>query len=279
MAIVIKENTIIYFTLFFVLLSSGFVYAHGTPPTASNVIIAGNGTINLTENATTSVVVTTTITDSEGCGDITGVTVKFYKTITGVDAVDDENNHYTQAASLVPETCFGSSTSYAAAIPVWYYADPAEWTAQVIPTDGTEGAISTSTVAIDTLIALSVTDAIDQGELVLGTDTGIADKTTQITNTGNVGIGVQVNSGASSTAMTCNTGTISVENEKYSTSTGVAYALRTALTDLANSIINFSIAQRTGEVSTNFLYWGLGMPIEGVGGICTGKVVFTPIIL
>jgi hypothetical protein len=280
----IKKITITCLAVFFVLLNCNLVYAHDPPPVASGVAINGTDTsITLTENTTTNVFVTATVTDNNGCADITGVTVKFYKTATGAGAADDENNHYTVTTptDVVQNTCVGLVATYTATIPVWYYADPAEWTAQVTPTDGVDGDVATDTIAVDTLKALNVTGAIAYGELALNTDTGTTDKIATITNTGNAAIGVQVDGygfeNGDGLAMMCTTGSITIGEEKYSKTASIAYASKSALTDTAATIADFSIAQRTDSSTTGTLYWGFGIPVNGVGGSCTGTVVFTPL--
>ncbi len=280
----IKKITIVFLALFIVLLNRSLVYAHDPPPVASGVAINGTDTtITLTENTTANVTVTATVTDNNGCADITGVTVKFYKTATGAEAGDDENNHYTVTTptDVVQNTCVGLVATYTATIPVWYYADPAEWTAQVTPTDGVAGTVSTDTIAIDTLKALNVTGTIAYGELALNTDTGTTDRTATVTNTGNATIGVQVDGyGAENgdgLAMTCTIGSVTIGEEKYSKTALTAYASKSALTDTAATIADFSIVQRTGSATTGDIYWGLGLPVNGVGGSCNGMVVFTAI--
>jgi len=284
MKMIIRKILAIYFVFLFVLLNCSLVYAHDPPPVASDVSInSGAGSISLTEGTTTNVVVTATVTDDNGCEDITGVTVKFYKTAMGAGAADDENNHYTVTTptDVVKNSCVSLVATYTATIPVWYYADPAEWTTQVTPTDGTDGTASTDTITINTLIALSVTDTIDYGPLALGADTGAGDATTTVTNTGNASIGVQVDGyGASDSdgkSMICTFGSILLANEKYSKTASTAYASKTALTDTATTVVDFSIAQRTDGATTGDIYWGFGMPANGVGGSCTGTVVFTPL--
>ena len=279
---IIKKITITGLTLFFVLLSRSLVYASDPRPVASGVSInSGADSISLTEGVTTNVTVTATVTDNSGCADITGVTVKFYKTSTGAGATDDENNHYTVTTptDVIQNSCDLLVATYTATIPVWYYADPSEWTAQVTPSDEAVGTADTDTITIDTLKALNVTGTIAFGELALDTDTGTTDKTTTVTNTGNAVIGVAVDGyGAGNgdgKSMICEHGSILLEKEKYSKTAGIAYISKTALTDDAAEVAGLTVAQRTGSVTTGDIYWGLGLPLNGVGGSCSGTVVFT----
>jgi len=276
---IIKKITIIILALFFVLLSRSLVYASDPRPVASNVAINGTDTsITLTENSTTNVVVTATVTDNSGCADILKVTVKFYETATGAGAADNANNHYTLTTpAVVQDTCEGLVATYTATIPVQYYADPAEWTAQVTPTDEADGTVATDTITMNVLTALNVTGSIAFGELALNTDTG----TTDTTSTGNVAISVQVDGygevNGDGFAMTCTIGSITIGKERYSKTASTEYASKTPLTDTAATVADFSVAKRTTTKTTGIIYWGFGLPLNGVGGSCSGTVVFTAI--
>ncbi len=263
-------------------------------PIASSVSIDSDAaSIILVENATVTVTTTAVVTDNNGCEDIDSVTIVFYKTTTGYSAANDENNHYA-TTTMVQDTgtCAGSgdtAATYTATTTVWYYADPTDngsissttdWTARVVPSDETAGTADTDSIEMATLTALDVTTAINYGQLALGADTGTTDTTTTITNTGNEGADVDVDGYGSSDgdgySMTCTWGTIPIANEKYATSTAVAYASRNVLSDTANEV-DIDVAQRTDVATTGELYWGFGLPADGVGGSCSGTVVFTAV--
>jgi hypothetical protein len=280
---IIKKITITFLALFFVLLNRSLVYASDPRPVASGVAINGtDASITLTENSTTNVVVTATVTDNSGCADITKVTVKFYKTATGAGAADNANNHYTLTTpAVVQDDCEGFVATYTATIPVQYYADPAEWTAQATPTDEADGTVATNTITMNMLTAFDLTGSITFGELALNTDTGTTDKIATVTNTGNVAIGVAVDGygieNGDGLAMKCTHGSILLEKEKYSKTASTEYASKTPLTDTAAPVADFSVAQRTTTKTTGKIYWGFGLPLNGVGGTCSGTVVFTAI--
>jgi hypothetical protein len=293
MTTIIKKITIIAFALFFVLLNCRLVYAIDERPVSSAVAITGE-LITLTENTTANVIVTATVTDTDGCEDIDSVSVKFFRTDLTSSGADDANHRYTQAAVLDTGTCEGGgdlSSTWTATISVQYYADPTDagaysgttWSAEVIPSDhiGAGTTEGNDTTEMATLKALEATTPIAYGELALNGNTGTTDQTTTITNTGNTAIGVQVDGYGSidgdGKSMICTSGSVLLENEKYSKTALTAYASKTVLTDTAATVADFSINQRTDGASTNVLYWGFGMPINGVGGSCAGTVVFTAI--
>jgi len=271
--------------------SSFTTVSENSLPIMSGVLInSGDTSINLTENSTTAVNVIGTATDTNGCSNLSGVSAKLYRTTVGVDASDDDNNHYSVSCSQDEGSCLGgedNTATYTCAFSVQYYADPTDassvnaadnWTTQLTPSDSVgAGTADTDTIEMNSLTALNVTASINFGELALGNNTDTTNQTTTITNTGNEGLDVNV-SGYGATpsdgyAMTCTIGTIAIANAKYSTSTfdydlaGTALASTTAELDL-------DIPQRTGTVTTGIVYWGIGLPSTNVGGSCSGTIVF-----
>ena len=131
-----------------------------------------------------------------------------------------------------------------------------------------------------TLLAVDITDSIDYGSLALNATT--ADTTafdTIVTNTGNSAtVGVQVKSDAS-TAMSCDIGTIPVGNERYHAASATPYTSKTALKATDETVAGVSAAKTTDGLTgdEDTVSWGLQMPVSGVGGTCSGTVVFTAI--
>jgi len=262
-------------------------------PISSNVSINnGDATVTLAENTPTTVTVSASVFDANGCADIDEVDVKLFRTAVTASCSSNANNCYTATATLVAGTCTDSSdlsADYTASIPVQYYADPTDvgavyaadnWSAQVIPHDEGVGTAGTNdTIEMATLIALNVTSTIAYGTIPLGGNTAGVNQTTVVTNTGNAQIGPQVNSGAATTAMTCTTGSIPVANEMYDVDSMTYGSMTHALTGTAVSVGNGFVLPKTttGTASTDSLYWGLAMPSSSVTGTCSGTVVFTPI--
>ncbi len=279
---IFKKYVSVVFILF-VLLYSHLVYAEDNFPKASNVSInSGESAISLTEGTTTDVVVTAVVTadTAEACENISGVTVVFYNTTVGDDAGDNNNDHYTVDTQhvIVQNPCIGMTATYTATIPVWYYADPSEWTAEVIPTGGTA---DSTTIKINKLRALEVNDTLNFGEMALNTDTGDWETSTTITNTGNTSIGVQIYGfgliGNDGMSMACTHGDIGIAYEKYNTTAETPYADKISISNMASVIEGFTIDKRTDLATEKDLYWGFGLPINGVGGSCKGTIVFTAI--
>jgi hypothetical protein len=290
------------------MMSASQVWADnsGSSMTLSNVIPVSSGVsidngadaVFLTENTTKNVIVTATITDNNGCPDITGFSVKFFRTDFGSACTPDENNCYLQAtSSLVAGTCTGPSdlsADYTATIPVWYYADPTDvgsaqptqtWSAQVTPSDltgaGTAG--SNDTIEMATMVGAGFTPSnIPYSTLNLGVDSGTNDTTLTVTNTGNQAIGALLDGFGSvngdGLSMTCTPGSIPIGNERYHLTPSTTYASKIALTDTSTNTTQSLVKTTNGaSPTTGNIYWGMGAPSSiGVQGACTGVVVFTP---
>lgn len=260
-------------------------------PGASSVDIDSAATaIHLTENTTTAVTVTATVSDNNGCEDIDSVQVKLFKTDTGASAADDDNNHYTVSAVSDGNCTAGGADltdTFTATVNVNYYADPTDdgsiyadtnWTAEVTPFDESTGTSDTDTIEMSTLTALNVSGSISYGTVGLGEDTGSTDQSVTVTNTGNEGIDIDLDgygdADGDGYAMVCTAGNVPIADEKYSATASTEYDSKVALSDSATEL-DMDIPQQTASASTKDTYWGLSMPSEGVRGTCSGVVVFT----
>lgn len=262
-----------------------------TPPVASSVDIdSAATTVHLTENSTTDVTVTSTIVDNNSCEEITSVLVAFFRTDTGAGELDNFNSHYTVNAVSDGDCVAGGSDltdTYTATLQVNFNADPTDagsvneatnWTAKVTPSDSETGTPDSDTIEMSTLTALNTTASIAYGTIGLGEDTGTDDQSVTVTNTGNEGIDVDLDgygtADGDGLAMTCSVGDIPVGNERYSSTAGVEYSAKTSLTDGATEL-DLDVKQEVGDPSSENVYWGLGMPTQGVSGTCSGMIVFT----
>ena len=255
--------------------------------------------IDLTEATHTHVAVTATVTDNNSCEEITGVTAKLFRTnvADGAACTTNLNNCYAPVAMTIVDsgnTCTAGGTDlsadYTASIEVQFYADATDtgayeattWSVHVIPSDaGGAGTAGTdNTAEMNTLTALNVTANIAYGELALGEDTDTDNETTTVSNTGNVDIDSELKSGAATTAMTCDPlGSIPVANEKFGLTTGDWDGLTSLVGSTTHVNAGMDIHKTTdGTPLTDIIYWGLGMPANGVAGNCSGTVVFTAVV-
>jgi hypothetical protein len=259
-------------------VSTASVTVGNAAPVASSASLNGGSAITLTENTTTSISVTGTVTDTNGCLDLTSVRVVVYKDGTTCeesgDADNDDCYFWQDDAPDEDASCTGSSdTTYAVShsFDIQYYADGGTWKATILPRDGGAGTASTSAgVTLNDLQALAVSATISYGSVSVGNNS-TGDHTATVTNTGNTAIDFKI-SGAD---LTCTTlGSIPVGNEEYSLST-FSYGDGTDLSDTPTDV-NADLA--TPSVATvpvtDLTYWHVSVP-NGVSGTCSGDVTFT----
>lgn len=163
-------------------------------PVASTVTIdSGANSVNLTNGTITTVSCTGTITDNDGFGNILSVNAKLFRTGVGSGATDDDNNHYTLSgdSECIPSNGSGSSEDYTCDFDVEFHAEATDigtysaqdWTCTMTPFDGEGAGTSDSdTIEVNTLYALSITASIDYGQIELGSNTGLTNKQSTITN-------------------------------------------------------------------------------------------------
>jgi hypothetical protein len=260
-------------------------------PSVSAVAIVPS-TITLTENATTSVTITATITDGNGCDTVFAsgsIVATLYRSGVGSACSANDNNCYRSIAlSEVGATCSGGSDTSGDAsgtVALWYHADatdasstyPTEtWVADVKAIDF-ENASSTasSTAELNSLYALNVTASISYGTLAANADTGATNQLATTTNTGNYKLDIEF-SGTDMTDGGVNT--IVAAQQKYSTTSATYASLAFTLsTSPASQQVNIVKATASSTPSTQTTYWGIAIPSGKPAGSYTGTNTFTAI--
>ncbi|MCB9790776.1 hypothetical protein H6764_02015, partial [Candidatus Nomurabacteria bacterium] len=157
-------------------------------PSLSSTTINGASDITLTEGTTTSVVVSATVTDNNGCSDLSTVVAEIYRSGIGQAScsVTDEDNCYTGISCSIntgANDCTGASDSsaqYDCTFSVEYYADsttagteyPTEdWSAYVTATDddaAADNASPATAVEMNTLVALDISGSPSYGTFGAG---------------------------------------------------------------------------------------------------------------
>lgn len=275
---------------------------------ASTSVTVGNATpsvsavavtpspIVLNDNATATVTITATITDSNGCGEvISSGSIAFVLYQSGVAATSSctaSTGCYTgystysvqasDSCGASPDTTANVSTT----IPVWYNADPtdssstysAQWWVGYVKAndylDASSSATSSTAVELNTLAGVAVTPStINHGQVSAGANSGATNQTATTTNTGNSKIDIEF----SGTDMT-GAGTLTVDNQKYST-TSVTYAslAYTLSTTAALKDINLGATTATTSPTTSSTYWGINIPNGTASGTYTGTNTFTAV--
>jgi len=243
-----------------------------TAPVASAVHLNNDSAITLTEYTTKAVNVTSTVTDDNGCDDLTKATIALYKSGATCASTSDADNdvcYFYEDTTL--SWCSGTSGDITHTFDVQYYADPdATWTAEVIPYDEGTGTSAESSQTLSELQSLDVSASISYGSVSAGSNS-TGDHTATTTDTGNVAIDVQI----SGTAMSCDVrGSIATSSQEYATST-FSYGAGTDLSDAAADWnLDLPTPEDTNVPVTDATYWQVGVP-TGSEGTCSGTNTFT----
>ncbi len=261
--------------------STASVTVANVAPVASSASLNGESDIVLTEGTTTPEVVTGTVTDANGCVDLTSIVIKVYTGTLGSCTVTNNTTCYitTLSSPSTDASCTGGSdttvaiSSSNATFNMQYYATPGTWKASIIPSDG-GGAGTTSSssgTTLDSLTALEVSSTITYGSVANGANSS-GDHIATVTNTGNIAIDYNL-SGAD---LTCTTiGSIPKGDQQYGTSS-FSYGGGTALT-ATPALVSANIAvQTSGTPVTASSYWQITVP-NGVSGTCSGNVTFAAV--
>ncbi len=155
-------------------VKSPFVFAYwralNSIPIVSATTLNSGSSISLTENTSTTISVTATITDLNGSGDISYATSVIYRSGVGANCTVDDNNCYRISSSACTlSSCSGNSCSVTCSAKINFFADPTDassttysaqnWLAEVSGFDasGVVGSSSASGVELNTLQAIDIT--------------------------------------------------------------------------------------------------------------------------
>jgi len=266
-------------------------------PSASAAALNGGSAITLTSNLTKTIVGTATITDNNGCEDISSVTAVLFRTnvTSGPGASDNNQTHYAATCSSNSDCTAGGSDiteTYNCSFSMTWYADPTDvgsnnnatdWTFNVTPSDGSSGVTDSAAQEVNTLTSLFLeTSSIAFGSLALGADTGSTNQNTSIANHGNEGLDVSLTgygaTSGDSQSMNCTIGSTAINKLKYNSTTFTFSSGGIALSNTSTEL-DLDIAQGSDSTRkpTKLTYYGFGFPSTGVGGSCTGTVVITAV--
>lgn len=265
-------------------IGASFV-VNNAAPIVSSVNVNSGSAISLGEGQTTPVSLTATVTDNNGCSDLSTVVASLYRSAVAFASCDEagnanNNNCYPVIACSTSNCTTGVSADYTCTAYLKSYADPTDtnsqydgqkWIDTFLATDnnsvGTTGSV-TPGVTLNSLSAFDVTGTIGYGSLSVGQKTDPLDKITTITNTGNTGLdqdlsGEDMNNGVG--------GTIAVSYQRYALIASTAYSSGTTLTTSAvTSLVH--VAKTTSDTgATKPTYWGLEIPSGTTSGSYTGQ--------
>ena len=246
-------------------------------PEASSASLNGGDAITLTENTTTAITASGTVTDNNSCKDLASVSIAVYKDGTTCAVIGDADNDncyfYTDSDPTNDASCTGDDdVTYAAsyAFNIQYYADGGTWEATIISSDvvGAGTPDTSAGVTLNDLQALDV-GSIAYGSVNPGPDS-TGDHTADVTNTGNTAVDFKI----SGTDLTCDArGSIPVTSEQYDLA-GFSYGAGTALSGTPTDVDANLPAPSTATVPVqDTSYWQVSIP-NGTKGTCSGTTSF-----
>lgn len=262
-------------------------------PTVDSVSLNNGNSITLTENTTTLVSATGTVSDADGYTDITSVQGKLYRSgVSGAENCTLDNNNCYEDTSCATSNCSGNTCDYTCDYNLQFFADPTDtgtyataqgwdtqkWTAWVKVIDSASASSTATntaeTVDVSTLTAINVDSSITYDALDPGQNMANLTKATNATNTGNVPIDVQLKGDD----MISGANTIAVSNQRYSTTTNDTWANGNQLT---SSYVNFEVdlpkPTASPSNSTDTIYWGWQVPSGTPAGTYTGTNYFNAV--
>lgn len=245
----------------------------GETLTVASPTLDGGTAITLTTGGgTTTVIGTTTITDTDGYENILFATATLYRNGAATSCTSGAANpnwcYYMASTSCSFGATTSSTTDTACSADVWFVAEPTagtsslsgEWQMDITATCAC-ASTSTGTTSQDlnSFYYLDITGSIDYGELIVGATS--SDATTTVTNQGNVPIdieilGVDMESGAYS---------IAIGQQKYSDAS-LGDWVGTAASTTPQSL-NLSLPKPTSTTSpdNDDIYWMLKIPNQQKG--------------
>lgn len=292
-AIFLVGAALIFRTILAATVSSSVIVGNSIPAASAVLVNAGVSPIVLNANATTSVTVTATITDNNGCSDVFGgagtTTVYLYRSgYTSSSCISSQNPLYCYRQSFQQNNCAGTSTTAFATTTfnVQYFAQATDasssfpgqyWMATVIVQDSsnaTSSADSPQTVVLNTLTAINLaTTTISYGTLSPNTNTGGTNQQVLVANVGNSTTTVQV---SANPTLTSGTNIIATSSQVYSSTTFTYGAGGISLSGTPTAIPGFGITAPTSTAtSSKTSYWGLAVPAGTATGTYSGTNVFT----
>ena len=294
--------------------------------TASTTVTVGNAsptltvtldrtTITLTENTFVWASSTVTVTDGNGCSEITSVRAQLAYVnpattpANGAECSYAANTCYlpttkpapavgTCLATTTGNTCTGgtdTSAQYECGFPVWYDATPTDasspgltgsyWYVTATTTDGTATVAATNTtqtVDVATLNSLDVTGPIAYGSVSPSSNTGATNQSVTHTNTGNTAIDNEISGDVMCTNYsTCTAGKILLPGQQKFGTSNVTYASLTStlIATTTPATIELALATSTAPTTaiTTITYCGIAVPAAQASGAYTGQNTLTAV--
>jgi hypothetical protein len=257
-------------------------HVNDVAPAVSNVTLNGGGNITLNiKNAGGKdvLVASNSVTDNNGCTDMTGATSTAYfgNVANGADCSANNNNCYQMASgNCVLSSCDGvddATATYTCSSSFAFYTVPTDadagaaafsWFARLAAADGSaEGAGSYTTlngVEVVSAAAMEVTETeITYGTIQANGNTGSRNSTTTVVNFGNTPIDTDL-TGEDMLRNSVGPEIIGIENQEYGLD-NFAWGAGTNTSSSTAGTVDVVINRPTSEVDVeDEIYWGIGIP-------------------
>ncbi|HEY5221125.1 MAG TPA: hypothetical protein VIJ29_03210 [Candidatus Paceibacterota bacterium] len=276
-------------TIFAANLTSQVVVG-SSAPAISSVSVNGGTSITLSPNTTTNINVNATISDANGCSEITTgtTTVLLYRSgVTSSTCSGTANNLdcYIATAFTASSTCSGGTQNTTTTFALEYFAQATDvtssfsgqsWMATVLfrTPDNTTNTADSAGVTLSTLTAINVTtSSINYGTITANTNTGATNQLTAVANAGNSSSSLQLSAQAT---LTSGSNSIATSSQGYSTSTFSYPGTSTALSATPATVAGYILTAPTSTTNVSgTIYWGLGVPNATPTGTYSGTNVFS----
>lgn len=261
-------------------------------PSISSFSVNSGGSITLVANNTQNVSVNATLSDSNGCAELTGgtTTILLYRsgitssTCFGEGGAANPLNCYIASAFTASSTCSSGSQNTTTTFALQYFAQATDssssfptnhWMATIIEksSDNTTGTADSAGVTLNTLTAINVTtSSINYGTISASSTTGSTNQIATTTNAGNSSTTLQL---LAQSTLTSGANSIPTSSQAYSTSTFTYPGTSTALTASAVTVAGlvFTAPTSTSNVQAP-IFWGLTVPNGTSPGTYSGTNVF-----
>lgn len=263
-----------------------------TRPMITSVSLNGGNPISLFEgNMYNNVSCAVELFDYQGCGNVTSVSAKLYRTGVGSSCTADLNNCYLEASATCTEV-YGQCAGGADMDDVYqcnfgsvaFFAEPTDtgsiyatddWTCEAYAADSVgAGDPETDVEELSSLNGVEISGNLMFPQLDQGQNTGASPLLTTIENTGNIATDIEVSGNDWMCGMS---GTLPVGNLKYSITTFDYNTDGSALTSTPYRL-EFDMPKPTvsryEDPVTADLYWGIAAPVD-VSGYCSGQVIIS----
>jgi hypothetical protein len=272
-----------------------------TDPVVDSVVVAAStggsqiASFTPNEGAVKHIFVHGSVSDGNGCSDITSVDVTLFRTGVTYSCSANDNNCYTaQILAVALTNCSGAgdnTADYEADISVKNYVDPTDagaphaadtWEAYALVTDAAvatgdnSSGISGTSFEVASVAAFTLnTGTIDYGTLGLG-DTSL-EKTLTFTNTGNREVYSKIQADADMTSNLSGYSDIASTQVHYASTTAFTWTGADAVSKTGQTDFDIDLAQQLNGAAapTKNGYFLLKMPSSGVNGTYANVLTLT----